>query len=139
MAMTPQTELRRLHGPTVPGSEPEGVLITVDVAAPDPQTVLERARDVLEIVIPLTQEQIDLEIDQPRLLPDWFTRACTPPQEEAAGVARWRWWPRRDPETRTGAIHVTWSDAFSPTWSPWRTTSPDMHNAAVGAAPTAAL
>jgi hypothetical protein len=83
MAMTPQTELRRLHGPTVPGSEPEGVLITVDVAAPDPQTVLERARDVLEIVIPLTQEQIDREIDQPRLLPDWFTRACTPHREQA--------------------------------------------------------
>ncbi|WP_257478881.1 hypothetical protein [Acidipropionibacterium jensenii] len=68
--------------------------------------MLERARDVLEIVIPLTQEQIDQEIDQPRLLPDWFTRACTPPRKQAR-VARRRWWPRRDPETPTGAIHVT--------------------------------
>lgn len=49
--------------------------------------MLERARDVLEIVIPLTQEQIDQEIDQPRLLPNWFTRACTPPEAGEGGPA----------------------------------------------------
>jgi hypothetical protein len=90
--LRPEEELRRLDGEPTPDVT-VGFHVPVRVRAPDVQSVLERAREVLRVVVPLTSAELEQEAAQPSRLQGWFVRGCAPeptPEEAAEWLAWWR-------------------------------------------------
>lgn len=93
--MTSSTELQRVQVGPEPGEVPGGIG-TVDVVAvclDNASIVLGRTREVLEILLPLPDEDaLPLPVWQ-HVLPAWFVAASAPErtsQEAEADIERWR-------------------------------------------------
>lgn len=99
--LSPAEELARLDGE--PAGVPAGLPVRVGIVAEHPGIVVERAREVLRAVVPLTATELDAEAELPHRLPVWFVEQCAP-EPSAEESARWLgWWRSLGPEDRARA------------------------------------
>lgn len=115
--LRPDDELRRLDGQEV--AAVPSFPVRLAVTAKDVAMVIDRVREVLRAVVPMTAEELDREAEQPTRLPQWFVDACVPeltPEE----AARWLgWWRSLDPE---GQVRAEEEKGWTlPDWLYWLT------------------
>jgi hypothetical protein len=102
--VTPHEEQRHLRDGPLPGERPRGVG-TVTVVARcrgDAERVLERAREVLGVVLThaaASPPRPSLGVWR-RLLPEWFVESCAPEQSREQAERGLRWWRDLPPEER---------------------------------------
>lgn len=99
--LNPNDELRRLDGQDLDAVP--SLLVRLVVTADDAEAVIDRVREVLRAVVPMSAEQLDREAEHPAVLPPWFVDRCAPEMTPVEAANWLAWWRGLDPEGQAGA------------------------------------